>query len=101
MPAQDPQHVRRRGSQIELPPWGTYALMALFIVAVLGLAYFTFNAVKNVIAEMPGAPEPGGPGDTTGGVGGGTGDSGTGSTSGGGQIAAWDGGRVTILLLGI
>lgn len=67
MPAQDPQHVRRRGSsQLVLPQWGTYALMLVFIVGVLGLAYITFNAVKNLIADMPGAAEPGGPGGTTG-----------------------------------
>lgn len=97
MSSRDPQHVRRRGSHFEMPQWGTYALMGLFIVAVLALGYFTFNAVKNLIAEMPGAAEP------------------DGFQTGGGESEAdvvepgeedsteyvWEDGRVNLLLLGV
>src|SRR5438552_1012663 len=103
MTPRDPQHVRRRGSsQFELPQWATYAVMALFIVIVLVLAFVTFNAVKNVIAGMPGAPEPGGPtggGSQTGGQP--SGQTGDGGGTGSSDVPAWDGGRVTILLMGI
>jgi polyisoprenyl-teichoic acid--peptidoglycan teichoic acid transferase len=97
MGLRDPQHVRRR-NHIDLPPWGTYALMALFVLIIVGLGYFTFNAVKDFVAGLPGAAEDGGPqSDTSGG-----------STEGEAQGSSsapdpdvWKGGRVTILILGI
>src|SRR5690242_5851922 len=97
MGVRDPQHVRRR-NQINLPPWGTYALMALFILIVVGLGYFTFNAVKDFVAGLPGAAEEGGPqtGGTDGVV--------PGEEEGvinAPDIPGWSEGRVTVLMLGI
>lgn len=97
MAPKDPQHVRRRGTQFEIPHWATYALMGVFVIAVLALGYFTFNAVKNLIAGMPGAAEPEGP-ETVGGEGevGVVEPGEEGSTE-----YVWEEGRVTILMLGI
>ncbi len=91
----DPHHVRRR-HRLELPPWGTYALMALFIAGVLGLGYLTFNQVRGFVAGAPwGASGAGGP-DL------GADADGNPEDAAGESAAAWaPGERVTILLLGI
>jgi len=98
----NPQHVKRR-QQLDLPPWGTYALMSFFILLVLGLGYFTFTQVKQFVAHLPGAPEPGDLGESIGGIDAnqdGTPDANS-TLDPAATIPPWTGGRVTILLLGI
>jgi polyisoprenyl-teichoic acid--peptidoglycan teichoic acid transferase len=97
MGVRDPQHVRRR-NQINLPPWGTYALMALFILIIVGLGYFTFNAVKDFVAGLPGAAEEGAP--QTGSTGGIVPNEEEGTINAP-DIPRWSEGRVTLLMLGI
>lgn len=108
MPSQQSQHVRRRRSGIKLPSWSIYVLLPLFVVVVIGVAYFTFKGVKNFIS---GAPLGAGVVDLPSGEGGSGGGSGDTPSDEGGVAAvdgdsgdadeAWDGGRVTLLLMGI
>jgi polyisoprenyl-teichoic acid--peptidoglycan teichoic acid transferase len=98
MSSRDPQHVRRRGSHVEIPHWANYALMGLFVVAVLALGYFTFNAVKNLIAGLPGSAEQPDEPEASGGEG----EAGVVEPGEEGSTEyVWDEGRVTVLLLGI
>ncbi|MBN1313025.1 MAG: LCP family protein [Anaerolineae bacterium] len=96
MSYRDPRHVRPRRTQIILPTWATYLLMAVFVLAVVGLGYLTFNSVKKLVSSAPVGPDigplPDGSGD---------GASATQSAVPGAANATWTGGRVTILLLGI
>jgi len=70
--------------------------MAVFVLAVVGLGYLTFNGVKNLVSS---APIGSGAGPLPDGSGGGA--SATQTAAPGGSSATWTGGRVTILLLGI
>jgi len=49
----DTQHVRPRRSSVKLPAWATYALLGLFVIVVVGLAFLTFNSVKRLVARAP------------------------------------------------
>lgn len=40
-------------SRLHLPDWALYSLMAVFVLLVIGIAYATFAAVKNFVAEAP------------------------------------------------
>lgn len=96
MSYRDPQHVRRRRAHIILPPWASYGLMVLFVLVVVGLGYFTFSVVKDLVSK---APIGSGQGplfeDPLGGA------STTPTPPGGGTNPSWSGGRVAVLLLGI
>lgn len=94
MSSQDPQHVRRRRRRIVLPHWATYALMALFVIGVVGLGYVTFNGVKEFVIGLPGKANP----NPIFGVG----DAATQNAPDAvNPQAEWAGGRVNILLMGI
>ncbi len=90
-------HVRRRGPRIVLPPWVTYAFLALFVVAVVGAAYLMFNGVKGLVAHAPlGSadaanltPDAAAQQATQQ------------AAASGDTVPDWTGGRVTILLMGI
>ncbi|HEC21849.1 MAG TPA: LytR family transcriptional regulator [Chloroflexi bacterium] len=95
MTSQRPQHARPRRRRIILPEWATYLLLALFVIAIVAVAYLTFNGVKRLVA---GAPWGGGEGigpelnqEDVQAQAGGQGE----------ESAIWSEGRVTILLLGI
>ena len=47
------QHVRRRRSGLKLTGTTGYIALAVFVAAVIGLAYLTFNGVKNLVAKAP------------------------------------------------
>lgn len=96
MHSQGPQHVRQRRPGLKLPSWIIYVLMVLFVLVVIGLAYLTFNGIKNLIASAP--------------LGSGGGFSeqpiaaanATAQARGSGEeMPVWTGGRVTLLLMGI
>ncbi len=96
MRSHEPQHVRRRRAAFNLPEWAVYALMVLFVLVVIGLAYLTFNGVKNLIANAPlgsgiAIEPPQVPAGTA-----------TAQAAAGlGTDSAWTEGRVTVLLMGI
>lgn len=106
MRSQQSEHVRRRRSGVKLPSWSVYALLALFVVVVIVVAFFTFRGVKNLVSQAPL-----GAGDAEMPSGDGLGGGGGSDASSGGQAAApgeegevdeaWDEGRVTVLLMGI
>ncbi len=91
----EPQHVRR-SSRFELPAWSTTILLALFVVGVMGLGYFTFNAVKKFVAGSEVDIITGPEGDNPEG-----GDAEEVGSAGDPLPANWTEGRVTVLLLGI
>jgi LCP family protein required for cell wall assembly len=70
--------------------------MAVFVLAVVGLGYLTFNGVKNLVSSAPVGPGVGPLPD-----GSGDGASATEPAASDGAGSTWTGGRVTILLLGI
>lgn len=104
MRPQQSQHVRRRRTGFKLSGATSYIVLAVFVAGVIGLAYVTFNGVKNLVAKAPlGARD----GDLPGvGVGvGGEGDEPGDPLQTGGEegdeVEAWEDGRVTVLAMGI
>ena len=96
MHAHKPQHVRQRRPGFKLPGGIIYALMALFVLAVIGLAYLTFNGVKNFIASAP-LGSGGGFNELPAAAASATAQAQSGSE----EMPVWTGGRVTLLLMGI
>ncbi len=93
-----PQHVHRRRPSLRLPDGAIYALMVLFVLAVIGLAYLTFNGVKNLVA---GAPLGVGGGFSTGEGAADLADATAQAQGSGAEMVTWTKGRVTLLLMGI
>ncbi len=92
----EPAHVRPRRPRISLPDWAIYVLMSLFVIGVVTAGYYTFNMVKNAVADAP-VGLSGGVSDTAAGS-----DSSSALAGDQGQGASISlGGRVTVLLLGI
>lgn len=52
MLSRDPNYVRPR-RRITLPSWATVLLLSAFVAGIVALGYYTFNAVKNLIAGLP------------------------------------------------
>lgn len=97
--SQQSDHVRRRRSGLALPHRATPALLALFVVGIIALAYVTFNGVKRFVSN---APLGIGPVETPA-AGGGAEGAGPGEEPGqaGEDAPAWEEGRVTVLLMGV
>lgn len=99
MRSHDSQHVRRRRSRIILPNWAVYALLVAFVALIIGLAYVTFNSVKNLVARAPlgvggeaYSPAEAAAQEAT---------AQAQAEAEGEEHVAWSEGRVTVLLLGI
>jgi LCP family protein required for cell wall assembly len=92
-------HVRRRRSGLALPRWAVIALLALFVVGIIALAYFTFNGVKKLVSN---APLGAGPVETPA-AGGGAEGAAPGEEAGVEveDVPTWEEGRVTVLLMGV